>query len=130
LVTTPTVSGPPLLNPYAVLGVDPAATPDEVKTAYFALVRAHPPERDPEAFKRIRAAYEQLRDPEKRLETDMLRVQVWPEPSLKEIFDSAEIDPSRAQGVPIDPADVIRAARAMSDLGRHDFREDYREVNV
>ena len=129
-MTKPTVSGPPVVDPYAVLGVDPAATLDEVKTAYFALVRAHPPERDPEAFKRIRAAYEQLRDPVKRLETDMLRLQVWPEPSLKEIFDNAEIDPARTRSVSIDPADVIRAARAMSDLGRHDFREDYREVNV
>ncbi len=129
-MTKPTLSGPPLVDPYAVLGVDPAATPDEVKTAYFALVRAHPPERDPEAFKRIRAAYEQLRDPVKRLETDMLRLQVWSEPSLKEILDNAEIDPARTPSVSIDPADVIRAARAMSDLGRHDFREDYREVNV
>jgi curved DNA-binding protein CbpA len=110
------------------LGVDPAATLDEVKTAYFALVRAHPPERDPEMFKRIRAAYERLRDPDKRLETDMLRLEAWPEPSLKGIFDEAETDLARS--VSIDPADVIRAARAMSDLGRHDFREDYREVNV
>ena len=127
-MTQPTVSGPPVVDPYAVLGVDPAATLDEVKTAYFALVRAHPPERDPEMFKRIRAAYERLRDPDKRLETDMLRLQAWPEPSLKGIFDDAETDLTRS--VSIDPADVIRAARAMSDLGRQDFREDYREVNV
>ena len=127
-MTNTIISRPPLADPYTILGIDPAATLDEIKTAYFALVRAHAPERDPEMFKRIRAAYEQLRDPDKRLETDMLRLQAWPEPSLKRIFDDAETDPAR--GVSIDPGDVIRAARATSDLGRHDFREDYRQVNV
>ena len=135
-----TITGTPVANPYAVLGVDPQATLDEIKTAYFALVRAHPPERDPEGFKRIRAAYEQLRDPDRRLETDMLRVQAWPEPSLDGLFEDAPLDPplrdprtqqARAGGrLSLDPADVIRAARALSDLGRSDFREDYREVNV
>ena len=119
-----TITGTPVANPYAILGVDPQATLDEIKTAYFALVRAHPPERDPEGFKRIRAAYEQLRDPDRRLETDMLRVQAWPELSLDGLFEDAPLDLS------LDPADVIRAARALSDLGRSDFREDYREVNV
>jgi curved DNA-binding protein CbpA len=119
-----TITGTPVANSYAVLGVDPQATLDEIKTAYFALVRAHPPERDPEGFKRIRAAYEQLRDPDRRLETDMLRVQAWPEPSLAGLLEDAPLDLS------LDPADVIRAARALSDLGRSDFREDYREVNV
>ena len=128
-----TITGTPVANPYAILGVDPQATLDEIKTAYFALVRAHPPERDPEGFKRIRAAYEQLRDPDRRLETDMLRVQAWPELSLDGLppieavgglFEDAPLDLS------LDPADVIRAARALSDLGRQDFREDYREVSV
>ena len=144
-----TITGTPVANPYAILGVDPQATLDEIKTAYFALVRAHPPERDPEGFKRIRAAYEQLRDPDRRLETDMLRVQAWPELSLDGLppieavgglFEDAPLDPplrdprtqqARAGGrLSLDPADVIRAARALSDLGRSDFREDYREVNV
>lgn len=127
-MTRRTVSGPAAADPYAVLGLSPAATLDEIKTAYFALVRAHPPERDPEAFKRIRAAYEQLRDPDRRLETDMLQLQAWPEPSREGIFEDAQAD--LARNVSLDPGDVIRAARAASDLGRHDFREDYREVNL
>ncbi len=127
-MTQATVSGPLPADPYAALGIDPAATLDEIKGAYFALVRAHPPEREPEAFKRIRVAYEQLRDPDKRLETDMLRLQAWPEPSLAGLLEDAEVDLPRR--VSLDPGDVIRAARAVSDLGRHDFREDYREVSV
>ena len=68
----------PYVDPYAVLGVTRSATPAEIKQAYFALVRAHPPEREPETFKRIRAAYERLRDPERRTETDMLLLTAGP----------------------------------------------------
>ncbi|TAK31713.1 MAG: hypothetical protein EPO21_16875 [Chloroflexota bacterium] len=61
-------------DPYAVLGVSPESTPSEIRGAYFALVRAHPPERDPEGFKRIRAAYDQLRSPRKRAELTLLEL--------------------------------------------------------
>ena len=108
-------------DPYAVLGLLPSASPEEVKQAYFAQVRAHPPERDPEAFKQIRTAYEQLRTPEKRLETAMLRLEGWPEP---------EFPPLPPFDLRVDRADVIRAARASSDLGRGDWRDDYREVRL
>ena len=118
----------PVVDPYTVLGIDPQVTLDEIKKAYFALVREHPPERDPEGFKRIRAAYEQVRDPDKRLETDMLRLQEWPEPAWEKLFD--ELEAGRTQDLALDPADVIIAARALSDLGRRDFREDFREVNA
>jgi len=72
---------PAVGDPYAALGMAPTATDAEVKQAYFTQVRAHPPESDPQTFKRIRAAYDQLRSPEKRLDTDMLRLQSWPEPA-------------------------------------------------
>ena len=58
-------------DPYAELGLAETATEADIKQAYFAQVRAHPPETDSQGFKRIRAAYERLRTPEKRLETDM-----------------------------------------------------------
>lgn len=63
----------PKENPYEVLGVKRDASETEIKRAYFALVRDHPPERDPEGFKRIRAAYERLRGAE-RARTDVLLV--------------------------------------------------------
>ncbi len=61
-------------NPYKTLGVERDATEAEIKQAYFALVRQHPPERDPEGFKRIRAAYEKLRSGGERAETDLFMV--------------------------------------------------------
>lgn len=47
---------------YEVLGLDPEAGADEIKRAYFRLVRLHPPEKDPEQFQQIRHAYEILKD--------------------------------------------------------------------
>ena len=58
-------------NPYEVIGVPPTASEAEIRRAYFKLVREHPPERDPEPFKRIRAAYEILRDPARRAEWNL-----------------------------------------------------------
>ena len=39
------------------------ATPEELRKAYLALVRQHPPDRDPEKFRDIHAAYQMLSDP-------------------------------------------------------------------
>ena len=108
-------------DPYTVLGIAPSASPEEIKKAYFTQVRAHPPERDPDAFKQVRVAYDQLKTPEKRMEADMLRFEAWPEPTLQ---------PPALVEMKLDPADVIRAARACSDLARNDWREDWREVKL
>lgn len=72
-------------DPYKVLGIERQATEAEIKRAYFTLVRQHPPERDPEGFKRIRAAYEKLRSERERAETDLFLIddrQTDPEPWL------------------------------------------------
>jgi preprotein translocase subunit Sec63 len=54
------------IDPSQVLGIGAEATDAEIRRAYFARVQEHPPERDPEGFKTMRAAYEQLRDPKAR----------------------------------------------------------------
>lgn len=112
----------PYSDPYAVLGLARSATAAEIKQAYFALVRAHPPERDPEMFKRVRAAYERLRDPQQRVETDMLLLQPWPAPSRRR----RPPQPNLA----IQPEDVREAARALTDLARTDWREHHGKVNL
>jgi curved DNA-binding protein CbpA len=65
-------------SPYQVLGVSREASEAEIKRAYFNQVREHPPERDPEGFKRIRAAYEKLRSGTERAETDLFTIDVQP----------------------------------------------------
>lgn len=62
-------------DPYAVLGISRDVDQDTIKRAYFEQVRAHPPETDPDRFKRIRAAYEQLRTPERRAQSDLFLLQ-------------------------------------------------------
>lgn len=47
-------------DPYAVLRVDREAGEAAIRQAYLEGVRGHPPERDPEGFKRVRQAYERL----------------------------------------------------------------------
>jgi curved DNA-binding protein CbpA len=56
------------VNPFAVLGLDEDASDAAVRTAYLAAVRAHPPDRDPAGFQRIREAYDAIRDEDRRLD--------------------------------------------------------------
>jgi curved DNA-binding protein CbpA len=107
-------------DPYAVLGLARTAGAEEVRRAYFAQVRDHPPEREPETFKRIRAAYESLRDPERRLETDMLLPWPWADPSPRRRLPPFDLA--------VHPEDVLAAARAFSDLGRSDWHHQFGKI--
>lgn len=62
----------PYDDPSSTLELQRGASAATIKHAYFTLVRAHPPEREPDTFKRIRAAYEWLREPDGRTEAYML----------------------------------------------------------
>lgn len=65
-------------NPYEVLSLQRDAGEAEIKRAYFQLVRQHPPERDPEGFKRIRSAYEKLKNSAQRAGTDLFTIEDGP----------------------------------------------------
>ncbi|GAK55171.1 Dnaj domain protein 19 [Candidatus Vecturithrix granuli] len=62
-------------TPYQILGIAPNADMAEIKRAYFKLVREFPPEEQPEKFKEIRKAYEQLKSPEQKALVDMFLLQ-------------------------------------------------------
>jgi curved DNA-binding protein CbpA len=111
----------PYENPYVVLGLTRTATLDDIKQAYFLQVRQHPPEREPDAFKRIRAAYDQLKTPEKRIEADMRVLE--------------DLPPARAVRAPdldltIHAEDVLNLLKTNTDLTRANFRDDFREVRL
>jgi curved DNA-binding protein CbpA len=56
-----------MTNPFAVLGVAETAADDAIKKAYLQRVREYPPERNPERFQAIRAAYEAVKTRRDRL---------------------------------------------------------------
>ena len=52
-----------LSNAHLILDLKSDASPEELRKAYLNLVRQHPPDRDPEKFRDIHAAYQLLIDP-------------------------------------------------------------------
>jgi curved DNA-binding protein CbpA len=62
-------------DPYEQLGLPPSADETEIRRRYLELVRQFPPDRAPERFAEIRAAYDALRDPVSRLEARLFELQ-------------------------------------------------------
>lgn len=62
-------------DPYEILGVPRHADEAEIRRRYLELVREFSPDRAPERFVAIRTAYDEVRDPAKRLETQLFHVQ-------------------------------------------------------
>ena len=60
-----------MLAHYLTLGLSPCASAQEIRRRYLALIRAHPPSREPEHSRRIIAAYDALKDDRSRVETDI-----------------------------------------------------------
>src|SRR5262245_18313813 len=58
---------------YKTLELAPDASADEIRRAYYQMVRKYPPEKDPERFQQIRQAYETLSDEKARREYDALQ---------------------------------------------------------
>lgn len=111
-----------LLNPYQVLGLPRQASAEDIKKAYFAKVREYPPEREQEMFKKVRAAYDSLRTPEARASTDLFLLHL-PHP-----YEPYKRPPAFDLG--FHEEDRLILARAYSDLGRVDFRSDFRDVDL
>ena len=106
-------------DPYRVLGIDHRATAEEVRQAYFGLVRRYTPEAHPDEFKALRAAYETLRSPLRRAELSLLA------------FDESVVDvdldlvAGAAANDNLDLAGILLAVElSASDLGRTEFPQD------
>lgn len=50
-------------DPFTILGVSPDDDEEKVRTRYLELVKKFPPDREPEKFREIRAAFEATKDP-------------------------------------------------------------------
>ncbi len=81
-------------NPFITLNVAETADDDAIKKAYLQQVREHPPERDPEHFQTIRAAYERI-----KTRRDRLRYR---------LFQHDTPDPARLMATALQPGPVHR----------------------
>ena len=115
-----------MLNPYHVLGVRQDATEAEIKKAYFQLIRQHSPEHDPEQFKRIRQAYEQVRSAEVRSKTD---VHSFTDPFGDFDWDAVENRLQFDLRMELDSL-LFKLESGLSDLDRVDFTEDFTDLPV
>jgi len=111
-------------DPYKVLRLKRGASHEEIRRAYFRQVREHPPETDPDGFKIVRAAYEQLRSAEQRAKTDLYLLQAPPPWEAPQRRRPASFD------LALHRQEVLAAARAFTDLARDDFRDDYQAVRL
>jgi curved DNA-binding protein CbpA len=59
------------MDPYQVLQLPSGADSEAVRRAYLSLIKTHTPESDPEAFTRIREAFEALNDPMRRMQDQL-----------------------------------------------------------
>jgi DnaJ-class molecular chaperone len=59
-------------DPFATLGVGEDADDAAIKARYLALVRAYPPDREPERFQALRRAFEAISGQRQRLEHKLL----------------------------------------------------------
>jgi curved DNA-binding protein CbpA len=109
-------------DPYLILGLSRTANQIEIKQSYFSLIRQYPPETEAEKFKIIRAAYEKIKDTARRAETDIFLPQ--PPPPWQPPPHRLSLDTD------LSPADVALILRHWGDLGREDFREDFKEIEL
>lgn len=63
------------MNAYDILGVTPEANDKTVRNAYLEAIRLFPPERDPDRFATLNAAYQTLKDEESRRRYDLFSTQ-------------------------------------------------------
>jgi hypothetical protein len=80
-------------DPFAVLGVPPTASDDDVRARYLELVRQYSPESEPEKFQQIHRAYQAASDPllvARRLIRATPEIETW-----QSVLDQQEMDPPR-----------------------------------
>ena len=63
-----------MTDPFEVLGLQKHASEGEIRQRYLELVRAFPPDRAPERFAAVHAAYASLRDPALRLQAQIFSI--------------------------------------------------------
>ena len=108
-------------TPYDTLGIEPGVSYGEIRKAYLRKVRESPPETDPAEFQKVRRAYEELKDGERKrkLDLSLVRRNLERNPPRHEPLDAVELFRRRA----------LQLLTAGSDLYVKDFSSRYGEVD-
>lgn len=61
-------------DPFEVMGVARGADEATIRKRYLELVRESPPDRAPERFAAVRAAYDEVRDPARRIAAQLFEI--------------------------------------------------------
>lgn len=102
------------MSPWQILGIPYGSPRHVVKEAYARLLKQHRPDRDPVGFRRIRDAYEQLRDVPEQAEQDAWEEEELPPRTFAE--ESADgINANDDKPAEDDAIEVHAAARAGDD---------------
>lgn len=102
------------MSPWQILGIPYGSPRQVVKEAYARLLKQHRPDRDPVGFRRIRDAYEQLRDvPEQVEHEDWKEEERSPRAFSAESADVTDADDDKPAEV--DASEVRSAARSGDD---------------
>ncbi len=116
-------------NPYEVLEVAETASAEQIRKAYLAKVRQHPPESEPEEFRRIREAYGRLKDEAERRRLDLSVFRREPDFTPNRNTDQAA-DPTAADDFTrLYRERIFKVLLASSDLYEEDFRRAFRNLD-
>ncbi len=76
---------------FEILQVEPERDDATIRKSYLAMVRKYPPERFPDEFQRIRAAYESIKTETDRLKTSLFDYSM---PTMDDFIDAIQGDGS------------------------------------
>jgi curved DNA-binding protein CbpA len=104
----------PYADPYAVLGLDPTAAPDDIRRAWLELARRHHPDHggDPAAMQRVNEAWAVVGDPVRRRAWDREHGRGTPPPGT----DDEEVDEQELDLDLLDARPLVAPRRSPVDL--------------
>lgn len=73
-----------MADPNQILGLPPDADAATIRRRYLELIKQHSPEKSPQKFAEIRAAYDELRDPVRRVESLVFSIR--PQESIDDVM--------------------------------------------
>lgn len=105
----------PFLEAQALLGLDTNADATAIKRAYRKLVMVHPPDSDPDGFRKVRDAYELLTEPGDRIKAMLLETRPFVDPpplppSLPAVSEPLPVALLRLVASQVDAAALLAAA--------------------